>query len=640
MFDRNTVIGLVLMLLFVIGYTTFTAPSAEEVARQRVVADSLATLQKQVPPANDSVNIAVAPSIANNILQIPADSSQNDSARTEKVIAAEKQFGPFANLTLGAEEEIIIRNNKLEAVVTTRGAMFKRVTLKDGYHTYWDSTEVQLWDEKVSEMFLGFEASGSQQFTTKDFYFTPSAKTIDARKSAQQLVMRLASPDGEKFIELIYDVQPDSYVIGCKVNASNLGSEFNLDAKPITLNWNATGLQNEKGLSNERSHSSIYFREFEEKRDYLSEGGEDETTVETKMNWAAYKQNYFSAAVISKEGFNAGAKLAVVVSTDSVHTKQFRSQMALPMKSTTSSTDLTFFFGPNEFKTLKSLEVAEFDRIIDYGWSIIGWVNKHCIRPMFVFFDGFNLNYGIIILIITLIIKLILFPVTWKNFLSSAKMRVLKPDMEAINLKYKDDAMGKQQATMSLYRQTGVNPFAGCIPVLLQMPILYAMFRFFPASIEFRGKGFLWADDLGAYDSILNLGFNIPLYGSHVSGFTVLMCISTFFYTRMTMANTPAPTTPGMPNMKIMMHIFTVMMLFFFNGFASGLSLYYLSANLISIGQMWVIKTYIIDEEKIHAKIQGNKLKPKKKSSFAERVEDMQKKQKDKLALQKAKLKR
>jgi YidC/Oxa1 family membrane protein insertase len=255
-------------------------------------------------------------------------------------------------------------------------------------------------------------------------------------------------------------------------------------------------------------------------------------------------------------------------------------------------------------------------------------VNRNAILPLYQFLSQHFVSAGIIILIITLIIKLALTPITWKNFMSSAKMRVLRPEIDALTEKHGDDAMGKQQATMALYRQTGVNPLAGCLPGLLQMPILYAMFRFFPANIDMRGQSFLWADDLGAFDSILDLPFSIPFYGAHVSGFTILMAASTFFYMRMTMANQPPqPQQPGMPNMKVIQQMFPFMMLFFFNRFASGLSLYYLAANIISMGQMLAIKAFLIDEDKIRAKIEENKAKPKKKSGFQERLEQMQKEQ-------------
>jgi YidC/Oxa1 family membrane protein insertase len=361
----------------------------------------------------------------------------------------------------------------------------------------------------------------------------------------------------------------------------------------------------------------------------------------------AFKQDYFTAAVINDQNFKANAELAISVMKDSVSTKRYFANLALPVSGESSNTTLRFFFGPNDYKVLDALEVSEFDRIIDYGWSIIGIINKYVVRPLFWLFSSWIGSFGLIILLVTIVIKTVLFPVTWKNFLSSAKMRVLKPEIDEINKKYENKpeaAMEKQQAIMGLYRQTGVNPFAGCIPVLLQMPILYAMFRYFPAEIVLRGKSFLWADDLAAYDSIVSWSQNIPIlssiYGNHVSGFTLLMAASTFIYTKMSMSSQPAMTQPGMPNMKVMMNLFTVMMLFFFNNMPSGLSFYYFTANMISIGQMYVIKNYIIDENAIRAKIDENKKKPKKKSSFAERLEQIQKDQQKKLSDKKKQIKK
>jgi YidC/Oxa1 family membrane protein insertase len=401
------------------------------------------------------------------------------------------------------------------------------------------------------------------------------------------------------------------------------------------------GVANEKGLAAERSRCSVYYREGEEDRDYLSESDDDSYTAEDPLQWVAFKQDYFSAAVIAKEGFSAGSYMQVNVPTDSMHTKLYQAKLQLPVKGGAYAFgELTFYFGPNDYKELKSLEVEEIDRVIDYGWSIIGTVNRYCVRPLFWFFSSFIGSWGLIILLVTLVIKTVLFPITWKNFLSSAKMRVLKPEIDEINKKFADkDPMQKQTATMALYRQTGVNPFAGCLPVLLQMPILYAMFRFFPAEIVLRGKSFLWADDLAAYDSIVSWEQHIPIlssiYGNHVSGFTILMCISTFFYSKMSMGSQPQMAQqPGMPNMTVMMNIFTVMMLFFFNGQPSGLSLYYFIANMVSIGQMWAIRKYFIDENAIRAKIDENKKKPQTKSSFMQRLEDAQKAQRQKLAQQ------
>jgi YidC/Oxa1 family membrane protein insertase len=450
--------------------------------------------------------------------------------------------------------------------------------------------------------------------------------------------MRLSSADPSKYIEYVYQLLPDAYQVNCKVNLVGLDRELELSSKPVALEWFARGMQNEKGLSAERQKCSVFFRENGEDRDYLSETSSDELRTEKDLNWMAFKQDYFSAAVIAPAGFKTGSFMQVGVPTDSSATKNYFANLILPVTpGSASSTELQFYLGPNDYKELKATQAEEFDRIIDYGWSIIGTVNRYCIRPLFWFFQSFIGSWGLIILLVTLTIKTVLFPITWKNLLSSAKMRVLKPEIDEINKKFEGkDPIEKQQATMALYRQTGVNPFAGCIPVLLQMPILYAMFRFFPAEIVLRGKSFWWADDLAAYDSIFSWERHIPIlseiYGNHISGFTILMCISTYLYSQMSMGSQPQMAQqPGMPNMKVMMNLFTIMMLFFFNNQASGLAIYYFIANMTSIGQMWMIKKYFIDENAIREKIDSNKKKPKSKSSFMQRLEDAQKAQRSKL---------
>jgi YidC/Oxa1 family membrane protein insertase len=395
------------------------------------------------------------------------------------------------------------------------------------------------------------------------------------------------------------------------------------------LVWDAVGEANEKGIDWERQHSAIYYKEQGLSRDYLSDGGEDDAVTEAPLEWLALKQNFFSALVSTPSGFPAGAVLAQApLGDDSTATMRFQTQVPLAPEPGKATYALDFYFGPNDLTALEETGLSEVERIIDYGWWIFGWVNREWILPVYSWLSGHIASAGLVILILTLIIKLALSPVTWKNYVSSAKMRLLRPEMEAINETHKEDAMARQQATMALYRETGVNPLAGCLPALLQMPILYAMFRFFPANIELRGKSFLWADDLGAYDSIVALPFEIPFYGAHISGFTVLMAASTWGYMRLTMASQPAmPQQPGMPNMQIIQQIFPVMMLFFFNRYASGLSLYYLIANVISIGQMYAIKAWFIDEQKLRQRIDENKAAPKKKSAFAERLERMQQEQ-------------
>jgi YidC/Oxa1 family membrane protein insertase len=638
-FDKNTAIGFTMMILLLLGFTWYQADlQKKQQEAEQVILDSLAREQAAAPVAVPAIQ-PEQPQLA----QATVDSVGGDSLRLAQANQAlVDRFGILAPAAQGEEGRAVLQNKRLKIEIDNKGGLFASAELLDGYKNYTTGENIKLWSEGLSSMQFDLNLVGKGVFSSRDFYFVPNTTVVDASAAEGSLTMRLNSADPAKYFEIVYTLKPDAYAVDMKINAHGIGDDLQLSAKPLTIAWNVAGMANEKGLSAERSRCSVYYREGEEDRDYLSESDDDSYTAEDPMKWVAFKQDYFTAAVIAKEGFNAGSYVQVNVPTDSLHTKLYQAKLQLPVKGGAHAFgELTFYFGPNDYKELKSLDVEEIDRVIDYGWSIIGTVNRYCVRPLFWFFSSFIGSWGLIILLVTLVIKTVLFPITWKNFLSSAKMRVLKPEIDEINKKYADkDPMQKQTATMALYRQTGVNPFAGCLPVLLQMPILYAMFRFFPAEIVLRGKSFLWADDLAAYDSILSWDQHIPIlssiYGNHVSGFTILMCISTFFYSKMSMGSQPQMAQqPGMPNMTVMMNIFTVMMLFFFNGQPSGLSLYYFIANMVSIGQMWMIRKYFIDENAIRSKIEENKKKPQTKSSFMQRLEEAQKQQRQKLAQQK-----
>ncbi|HKK40232.1 MAG TPA: membrane protein insertase YidC, partial [Cryomorphaceae bacterium] len=418
-------------------------------------------------------------------------------------------------------------------------------------------------------------------------------------------------------------------------NAYDIGMEtrfYDVDGIVTSpkLIWEMTARHNEKGIEIERNNSTIFYKAEGEGRDYLSETSDDDDLIDDeKLEWVAFKQHFFSAILIANGTFNQGVSLASKPFEEEVTEFTQFYHAEFPVDPSASSTVLSaqLFMGPNDYKVLKEYGM-ELDKVINLGWGIFGWVNKWVVIPIFDWLETTGLSYGIIILILTVVIKLVLSPLTFKNYMSSAKMRVIKPEVDEINEKFKDaDPMKKQQATMDLYRKTGVNPFSGCIPMVIQLPILYAMFRFFPSSIQLRHEGFLWADDLSAYDSIYSLPFTVPFYGDHVSLFTILMAVSMFFYTIYNTNQMPQQNQPGMPNMKVIMYIFPFMMLFFFNSFASGLSYYYFLANVFSIGQMLVIKNFFIDEDKIHAKIQENKKKKanKGKSRFQKKLEEMAK---------------
>ncbi|MEC7114481.1 MAG: membrane protein insertase YidC [Bacteroidota bacterium] len=578
--DRNTITGFLLIFAMVIVYQLYFVPAPEVLPEGQTQA--AATPETPSPVANFPI------ASANALL---------DSTYVPQVAT--------------------LRSDVLEVEVSTDGGIPVRATLKDGYLDYWRQQPIQLWTEGGSNM--NFIARGEGSYDQR----------FDVVSQADNEVVLANRGDGP-LRSLTWTIK--DYLVDVRAEFADARGE-------VEFQWQADGAHSEKGIDVERQKSSIYYREQGRGRDYLSEGTDKSTDIEEPVEWVAFKQNYFSAIVGTDVGFTSGRlrSLPPTDATDTTMTMRYGMDVALPTEDVDGRevADLRFYFGPNDASTLKTTGWDEIGRVIDFGWWIFGWINRNLIFPIYAFLASYIGSAGLIILILTLLIKSVLFPITWKNYISSAKMRVLKPDMEALQAKYpdQDDAMQRQQETMKLYRDSGVNPLAGCIPQLIQMPLLYAMFRFFPANIELRGKSFLWADDLGAFDSILDLPFEIPFYGAHVSGFTVLMAGSMYIYMGQTMAQQAAPSQPGMPDMRVMAKIMPFFMLFFFNKFASGLSLYYFIANLITIGQVTTVKKFFIDEDKIREKIKAKQAEPKdekKKSSFAERLEAMQKEQQKK----------
>ena len=603
--DRNTLTGLLLMMALLFGYQWYISPSDEEIAAWEAQQEAEAASQDSLAQA--AVEQERAELASMQALQSES-SLAADTAQTEALNAElQRRYGIFGSAVAGRDRDVVMENDNVRVVFNTRGGMPVEATLTDGYTRYGSDEPVSLWARDLSEMNVSWDVPGVGRVGFQDLHFRPISE------ASSQLVMEATLGAGMA-IRLVHKLE--GYQV--KTDVSFTGVE-NATAGNRVFTWNAVGQRNEKGLAWERQHSAIYYLELGEERDYLSDGQEDDEVLEESLSWLSFKQNYFSALVSSPQPFAPGAKLAnVMPADDTTYVMGYAAELPY------DGQPLHFYFGPNDLASLETTGLTEVGRIIDYGWWIFGWVNRNIILKVYGFIAQYIGNLGLIVLILTLVIKSVLFPITWKNFMSSAKMRLLRPELDVINEKHKDDAMQRQQETMELYRKTGVNPMAGCLPALLQMPILYAMFRFFPSNIDMRGQSFLWADDLGAYDSILTLPFNIPFYGAHVSGFTILMAASMFAYMRMTMANQSMPTQPGMPDMKTIQNIMPFTMLFFFNGFASGLSLYYFTANVVSIGQMVAIKRFFIDEDKIKAKIEDNKSKAKDrtKPSFMERLQE------------------
>ncbi len=613
--DKNSVIGIVLIGALLIGYTLYQKPNEAQHAAERKASDSLAMVNENSISDTNS-NAAIVNT------QARPDTLENDSLRNLRQAGLSAKYGILAPASEGTETFNTVTTDKFEVTFSSKGGMPVRAKLNN--YTTYSRENLYLMTERTSSMGYQFIYPSIGKLHTSDFYFEArTGKDKISGDETTQFVYTLALGEGRK-IENIYTLTGSGDDLSIETKLFDAGSIF---TEPKLI-WELSGLHNEKGIEAERNNSTIFFKEKGSGRDYLSETGGDDDVLSTDLEWIAFKQNFFSVALLGNEAFGAGTKLEsrpFEEENDSLTQYYFAE---IPLKEGVSIAFAgKLFIGPNDYRTMKQYG-NEFDKVINLGWGIFGWVNKYIVILIFDWLETTGMSYGIIILILTLIIKTLLAPLTWKNYLSSAKMRVLKPEIDEVNEKFKDaDPMKKQQATMELYRKTGVNPFAGCLPMLVQLPILYAMFRFFPSSIQLRHEPFLWADDLSSYDSIASLPFTIPAYGDHVSLFTLLMAASTFVYTMFNSSSMPTTNQPGMPNMKVIMYIFPFMMLFFFNKFSSGLSYYYFLANVISIAQMILIKRFFIDEEKIKLQIAENKKKKvtKGKSKFQQKLEDIAK---------------
>jgi YidC/Oxa1 family membrane protein insertase len=550
---------------------------------------------------------------------------------SEELDVLKEDYGLFYTAAKGVDKDYVLENDKIRLTFSSKGAQITKAEMveKDvnGFYKYKthkafvsDSNKpLMLFDKETSYMSL--DLIDESEMETKDLFFNI------VQQNDSSLIFRANTPDPEKYLEFAYSLSYGKYEVDFNIDYHKI--EYDIK-RNVDLSWSMLGLSTEKLANDERMYCSVMYRYFGSNRDYLSERSDKQEKLEGNANWIAYKHKFFSSVLISEEGFpNGEIKQQQLDSED--YTISYSSRLVIPSRDQVS---LKFFFGPNDYDLLASYD-NEMDGIINLGWGIFGWVNKFMIDPIFHFLKSWGIGFGLVILLLTLAVKIIILPLTYKNYMSSAKMKVLKPEISKITSKYegksdKNAAMKKQQETMALYRQTGVNPMAGCIPVLIQMPILFAVFRYFPSSLDLRHQGFLWAEDLSSFDSILDLGFSIPFYGDHISLFTLLMAASTLFYTIMN-SNQMTPTAqPGMPNMKVIMYMFPIMMIFFFNEYSSGLSYYYLCGNLMNMGIMWAIKKYMVDEDKIRLKIETNKKKPKKKSKFQQKMEEVTRQQQKK----------
>lgn len=620
--DLNSIIGFVLIFGILLWIMYQNQPSDKEIAAEKAKKELVAKQEAQSKA--DKTKTTALPVVA----VTPGDTVQ--LAQLQKTLGG---FAYSATLPSATQSFTTIENEKIKLKIANKGGYIVEATLK-GFEKFHKGSGqlVELIKDNNSNLNIQLQTTDNRTLNSKDLFFEP---TLTKNGSDQILTMRLKAGTNE-FLEYKYVLKPNDYLVGFDIRSQGLNKVLN-SSKPLDLQWDLKTYRNEKSISYENRYAEIYYEHEEGKIDYAGLGKHEEETIE-KVSFIAYKQHFFTSILVTDKPFEASklesTDLVNDEKIDTVFTKQFKANIPLAFSNGDIDYKMHWYFGPADYKTLKTYD-QNFQKIIPLGWGIFGWINKLIFIPLFGFLSStIGLSLGIAIIIFTIIIKIAMSPITYKSFLSQAKMKVLRPEITELGEKFKKDPMKKQQETMKLYNKAGVNPMAGCIPALIQLPFMYASFQFFPSAFELRQKSFLWADDLSSFDSIAKLPFNIPLYGDHISLFPILAAIAIFFYMKMTSGDQQmaAPQQEGMPDMakmmKIMIYVSPLMMLIFFNSYGAGLSLYNFISNLITIGIMFVIKNYIVDTDKIHAQIEENKLKePKKQGKFQQRLQQVMEQQ-------------
>jgi len=641
--NRNTIIGLVLIFGIFIAYSYFMSPSKEEMAGKQQRADSVALVMKE---RRDSAAVVEASRMALEELkqaqEIEKRGAVIDSSEMIQ-LELQDQLGRFANSATGENKYYTVETDLFKLRINSKGGRLEKIELKK-YKTWEGNPTIMMNPDSLHFGFSFF--SGNRLINTERLYFQPFWMDMNQHgkdsiyvtgQDSIRFAMRLypnageAGYEQERYIEYLFTFYGDKYMVGYQLNFEGMSDVMDASTNYLVLNWKENLTREEKSLKMERMNTTIYYKYLEDKVDYLSETKDDEKFLKNeKIRWVSFKQQFFLTTLIADTYFAEPKIQTVTLPFEGNYLKSMSAEIGIPFSPReTKAIPMRLYIGPNKYYTLRKYHL-DMEKQIPLGWSffLMAWINQFAVIPVFTFFGNMGWNYGIIILILTIMLKIFLFPIAYKTYKSSAKMRVLKPDIDEISKKFPDkkDAMKKQQATMDLYKRAGVNPLAGCVPMLLQFPILIALFRFFPSSIELRQQPFLWATDLSSYDSIWTFpnGFTIPFYGDHVSLFALLMTLSSILYTKVN-EQMMVSSQQQMPGMKTMMYIMPVMFLFWFNDYSSGLSYYYLLANVFTFAQIYLIRR-TIDEKKLHAQIEANKKKSPKKSGFQKRLEDMAKK--------------
>lgn len=616
--DKKSLIGLGLIAAILGVWLYFSGPSKEQIARNKSVRDSIERVQKDLEIA-EAAKIAAAAKVQPDTLRQQVNLS--DSAKSAVLTDMYKDFAVSAT---GKREVFVIENENIRATISNKGGQIEKVELK-GYHRSGKTEPLVLFDKDSTNFSLKLNAyDRSRFFSTDSFYFKPVSQTPSG------IVLRLETSRPGSYIEYSYALKPNDYIVDSEIRFIGMQTIISQTEDQLQLNWNMIYPSQEEHIELEKKAATVYFKQAVNDVDYLNpQQDEVKELRDADIKWVSYKQQFFNSSIIANNVFSKGGsfvKLSIRPNSPDV-VSAVSGELGIPYNHNPSEKfGYQFYFGPNHYYTLKKYDL-ELENIIPMGWSIFSYINKWLVIPLFNWLDFFNM--GIVILILTIVVKIVLLPIAYKTYMSGAKMRVLKPETDAINAKFEKNAdpMKKQQEQMALYRKAGVNPLSGCIPLLLQFPLLIALFNFVPAAIELRQQGFLWANDLSTYDSIWTFGY-VPFinwaYGDHISLFAALMFVSTIIYTYMNSSMMPQQGSTQMPGMKFMMYFMPVIFLAVMNSYAAGLSWYYFLANMFTFLQNWIIKK-VVSDEKIRKQLEANMKKPAKVSNFQKRLEEMAK---------------
>lgn len=619
--DKKSLIGLGLIAVILITWLALSGPNKEQIARTKFIKDSVELATKTAEEAEK-----VKAELASKKVKEAVASEMATLSDSAKLAIAANQYKDFSVATIGTKEVVTMENENIKIYISTKGADIEKVELKK-YNRYNQKAPLILFDKDSTFQEIKFDAYTNMKLSTDSFYFKPSEKSIIVNGTdSKTLVLKLETATPGAYIEYTYTLKGNDYMLDYDVNFVGLQSIISNKANNVKIHLAQSMPTQEKDIKKEREVATVYYNQAVEGVDYMNPHKNEAFQLnEQNIKWVCFKQHFFNSTLIADTEFAKEESFVQTFQNPESNTivKRIDAQLTIPYKhSANEKFGMAYYFGPTHYYTLKGYKM-DLEDIIPTGFSVFSYINKWMVIPLLNSMP--SVNKGIMILILTLILKTILFPIAYKTYMSSSKMRVLKPEIDEINEKYKDNAdpMKKQQETMALYRRAGANPLSGCLPMLLQFPILIALFAFFPAAIELRQMPFLWADDLSTYDSVYNFGFNVFGYGDHVSLFAMLMFVSTIIYTWMN-SSMLQPQQTQMPGMKYMMYLMPVIFLAVMNSYAAGLSWYYFLANIITFLQTFAMKKFI-DDGKIREQLLANMKKPEKKSGFQAKLEEMAK---------------